>query len=270
MSTVSENIRKYRILKDLKQAELARLLGKTANAVTNWESGLNRPDIDSIEKMLDIFEIDANEFLGKKGQELSTLTIYEQDRIKKYRVLDEHGKKMVDFTLNEEHDRTIRFQKKSYEKKIEEGQYKEKDKMTIIAKESDFEKEVQIVDMKVYWQPTAAGIGNYLTDDGSYDLMSFSTDEVPLRADFGVRISGDSMEPRISDGDIVWVKAAPQIENGEIGIFILDGNALCKKLHIDYENKKVTLVSLNPERDNIEIKEYGNLRTIGRVMMKKY
>jgi phage repressor protein C with HTH and peptisase S24 domain len=227
--------------------------------------------------MLDIFGIDANEFFGKKGQEISTLTISEQDYIKKHRTLDEHGKKMVDFTLNEEHERIMRLEKERYEKELREIEYKarerrekQREKMAYIAAEPDGEEEDKLIEMKVYWQSVAAGIGNYLIDDSGYDKMIFPANEVPGRADFGLRVSGDSMEPKISDGDIVWVKAAPQIENDEIGIFILDGNALCKKLHIDYNKRKVTLVSLNPKRSNIEIEEDANLRTIGKVLLKKY
>lgn len=58
--SVSKNIKKYRTLAGLTQAELAELLNKSHNVVSNWEAGTNRPDVESIQKMLNIFQIDAN------------------------------------------------------------------------------------------------------------------------------------------------------------------------------------------------------------------
>lgn len=53
-------------------------------------------------------------------------------------------------------------------------------------------------------------------------------EEVPDNADFGIRISGDSMEPQFVNGQIVWVHQQNNLETNEIGIFFLDGNAYCK------------------------------------------
>ena len=54
--------------------------------------------------------------------------------------------------------------------------------------------------------------------------------EAAPEADFGIRIHGDSMEPRYISEQIVWVQQTEELESGEIGIFYLDGNAYCKKL----------------------------------------
>lgn len=64
MCILSENIKKFRNNKNIKQAELAKLLGKSTSVIANWESGLNRPNVDSIAKMCEIFQIDANEMFG--------------------------------------------------------------------------------------------------------------------------------------------------------------------------------------------------------------
>lgn len=54
-------------------------------------------------------------------------------------------------------------------------------------------------------------------------------DEVSLDADFGVRVSGDSMKPLYLNGQIIWVHQQETLEDGEIGIFFLDGEAYVKK-----------------------------------------
>ena len=74
------------------------------------------------------------------------------------------------------------------------------------------------------------------------------------------------MEPKIHDGGTVFVQAAPVIDAGKIGIFILNGQAYCKKLVVDHGSRQVRLVSLNPKYADIVIAESDNLRTVGRVL----
>lgn len=63
---------------------------------------------------------------------------------------------------------------------------------------------------------------------------------------FGVRIQGDSMEPRIFDGDTVIVLRQSDADNGDIVIARINGtDAACKKL-LKYEGY-ISLVSLNPK-----------------------
>src|SRR5690554_3449747 len=64
MSTIGDNIKKYRIAKGFTQKEVAKMVGKSKNVVSNWEAGLNKPDADTIEMLLDIFGVDANTLLG--------------------------------------------------------------------------------------------------------------------------------------------------------------------------------------------------------------
>lgn len=62
-------------------------------------------------------------------------------------------------------------------------------------------------------------------------------------ADYAVRISGKSMEPTIVDGSIVYVKRVEQLCDGDIGIFVVDGNVMCKRYR---EDTKVWLQPDNP------------------------
>ena len=48
---------------------------------------------------------------------------------------------------------------------------------------------------------------------------------------FGLKIKGDSMEPKISDGDVVIVRKQPNVDSGQIAIVCINGeNATCKKI----------------------------------------
>lgn len=64
MYVLASNIKKYREAKGLTQKQLADAIGKTKNVISNWENGLNKPDADTIELLLGIFEVDANTLLG--------------------------------------------------------------------------------------------------------------------------------------------------------------------------------------------------------------
>ena len=48
----------------LTQAELGNKLNVTAQAVSKWENGLSEPDIESIKKMCELFNVSVDEFLG--------------------------------------------------------------------------------------------------------------------------------------------------------------------------------------------------------------
>ena len=61
---------------------------------------------------------------------------------------------------------------------------------------------------------------------------------------FGLRISGDSMEPTIHHGSIVIVRQQDDVENGDIAIVIVNGeDATCKKIE-KFENG-IMLVPIN-------------------------
>lgn len=59
-------------------------------------------------------------------------------------------------------------------------------------------------------------------------------DEVPRmwRADFTLRCKGDSMEPKIKDGDIVAIRSAQAVENGEIAAVCIGDEATLKRVFV--------------------------------------
>jgi len=74
----------------------------------------------------------------------------------------------------------------------------------------------------------SAGTGTFL-EENSYEMIQFPEDKVPPGADFGIRISGDSMEPVYHDGQIVWVQECNNLSIGQVGVFIYDGNGYLKR-----------------------------------------
>ena len=122
-----------------------------------------------------------------------------------------------------------------------------------------------MMEINVYDQPAAAGLGNYL-DEPEYRVEQYPADVIPDGTDFGVLIDGDSMEPRIHNGGTVFVHAQVAIDPGKIGVFVLDGKVYCKQLTVDHENRQIRLVSLNKAYDDILVGEFASFRTLGHVI----
>ena len=86
---------------------------------------------------------------------------------------------------------------------------------------------------------------------------------------FGLQIHGDSMEPKMSEGDVVIVRKQDDAENGQIIIATVNGtDATCKRLR-KYRDG-IELISNNPSYEpmfftNEEI-ESKPVKIIGRVV----
>ena len=63
---LGERIKTARIKKNLTQAQLGELLGKSDNVIANWEKGTNRPDADTIKKLCTLLDVSTNELLNWK------------------------------------------------------------------------------------------------------------------------------------------------------------------------------------------------------------
>lgn len=101
------------------------------------------------------------------------------------------------------------------------------------------------------------------------DTEEISDDMAAKGEYFGLLIKGDSMEPRICDGDVVIVRQQDDAESGEIVIAIVNGNdATCKRL-LKYAGG-ISLISLNSKYEPITFSDKEILekpvRIIGKVV----
>ncbi|MCI5550276.1 MAG: helix-turn-helix domain-containing protein [Clostridiales bacterium] len=134
-----------------------------------------------------------------------------------------------------------------------------------IAAQTDTEEthvQEDMTEMIIFDYPAAAG--NPLYAEDSYSRISFPSSEIPPRTDFGVRISGASMEPTIPDGSIVWLRKQDAIDPGEIGIFMLDDSAVCKRLAL--HGNELYLHSDNVKYRDIHISGDTDARCVGLVL----
>lgn len=113
----------------------------------------------------------------------------------------------------------------------------------------------------LYDLPVSAGVGLYLDADTATGIQ-IPDNEKTAEADYALRIRGNSMEPKYRDGDVLLVESTDGVESGELGIFLLDGEAFFKVYGGD------RLQSLNPEYGPILLKDYTDVQCKGRVVGK--
>ncbi len=116
--------------------------------------------------------------------------------------------------------------------------------------------------LRLYDIAVSAGTGNFL-EDSNFKMIE-APSYVPASADFALCISGDSMEPLYRDSQIIWIKEQLEIRDGEIGVFLYDGNTYCKVLVM--EEGGVVLRSLNESYDDITVNENNVFRVFGKVV----
>lgn len=165
----------------------------------------------------------------------------EMGQVQKYRLLDPYGKEAVDSVLNVEWRR------------CEE------------ARSTPAPEPPRMVEKLIYVNPAAAGTPLYAESD--FERMEFPENEVPHGADFGIKISGRSMEPDISDGDIVWVHKTAELNDGEVGVFMINDSATCKRYYKN-DDDTVRLESDNPEFGPVRVSEFDSFALVGRVIGK--
>lgn len=185
-----------------------------------------------------------NEFVNKNGFELSAYTLHElghrnprPDTLKRYaRILG----KSVQY--------------------LEEGK-----EGPLLPDEFDL---VSSYDVKA-----AAGHGNVIAKENIKHTLSFrhawlkSLTTAPANKLAIIEVSGDSMEPTLSDGDTVLIdmtQADPQHE----GVYFiqLDEYGLIKRLQYNPQKRAIRLVSDNKNYDPIEVSKPDSFKVIGRAL----
>ena len=188
------------------------------------------------------------EYLAMGKEEPIRLSEAEESRLDKYRALDAHGARVCDFILDEEYLRCATLSRNTGAEVAEP-----------ISRSKNSEKKAKIIKIPFFSDRVSAGLGEHL-ETNNVTKISVVENEKTKRADFALRVSGDSMEPKYHDGDILLVEKNPNIEIGELGIFICDGEGYFKELG------NGQLVSLNKKYAPIEISQFESFSCRGVVI----
>ena len=88
-----------------------------------------------------------------------------------------------------------------------------------------------------------------------------------INADFALRCKGDSMiDARIMDGDIVYIKQQPVVNNGEIAAVLIGDEATLKKVYLS--GSTLTLLACNSSYEPFVYsgEELNNIRILGKAV----
>lgn len=146
---------------------------------------------------------------------------------------------------------------------------------TLMGWEDDSKEHSNIRDIvpinKIYMIPiyatVSAGFGAY-AEDSIVDYLPMIIDnpyDVPDM--IGIRVKGDSMYPKIEDGDTIVVRRQESVDSGSVAVLLLDGEeGLVKK--VEYGKDWIELHSFNPEYKTrrFEGMDVLRLRVVGKVL----
>ena len=258
-----KNLRAFRESLGMTQKEFAASLSIGLSTYNGYEVGAREPKSDFWIAVAGKYGVTIDYLMGfsddphkvsdnpAKAKNSSSYTDEEKELVSNYRSLDKSGKRAVQVTVADQKQRVSEERKKA-RSKSKEG--------------NSGEEEARVIPL--YYNPAAAGLASPAFGE-DFEYLEVGGD-VPAFADFAVKIDGNSMEPYIMDGSIVYVNHDPMV-NGDVGIFYCDGDILCKQYAKDEEGN-VNLISLNRDREDADrfIDAYSGLSftCLGRVIMR--
>ena len=232
LPAVCERIRFYRKKKGMEQKQLAQMLGITGNAVTNWENGRSRPDIQTLPHLCEILEVSLYELLGLPDPYMR-YTRNEQAVLADY------------LSLSEAHQQFVR-------------------NMLIDLRQT--EKYALMRPLTRVTHPPrslAAGVGDPSEYYDEAEKLYLHSSPLIDRADYVFDVSGDSMEPNYHSGDMVLVRKLSSISDlnyGDVGAFTMENELYIKV----FEEKG--LRSFNPAYRLMPYTDYESIFLIGQVI----
>ncbi|MGR5855735.1 XRE family transcriptional regulator [Streptococcus pneumoniae] len=235
---MADNIKRLLSAKGLNPRQLAIALDFKYTTVNDWVNAKTYPRIDKIEMLANFFNVSKSDLVENKNAETPTTSpiqsiqsIYDQLTPPRQEKALTYLKKQL---LEQKNENIVS------ENIISLDDYRESKTLPVIG---------------------VVTAGNGITQDDNLNMEKcFYTDEIPDDYDAIAYVVGNSMEPKIKNGDYLFIKNTPQVDYNTIGIFQVDGANYVKKLRQGY------LESLNPECADIQLDESNDIRTIGEVV----
>ena len=221
-------------VKNTTPTTVARICGISANAVSNWKKKKVIPNGEIVIKLAEHLNVSTDYLL--LGKEPSIPTEYKK-LILSYQKLSPENQKMALRLMNTMYDVQTEDEKRS---------------------------EIKLTTIRCSLHKVSAGLGEALDDPDNWEEISVPESDIVNRADFALRISGDSMQPKFFDDETVLVKQQDAVDIGDICIYIIENEGYIKKFGGD------RLISLNNEYEDILFADYNpdDIKCCGLVLGK--
>lgn len=293
MSKISEMLRSLRKREGITQKQLASNTGLSLSAIISYENGLREPNSKAMAALESYFHVSGEYLRGEKKEETlfqatdtvhnpfdeTAFTIFKDKMSTAPRELQAEASNCLNVILNFLNDKILTDPTKTKLTSVKLSnllKVGELDELSIKLIETCLDIElkrqtvvhfnacndtsqkarIHLLPTQVSEQSASAGTGTYLGVDSFYTVYVDDNKDT-RRMKFAVPVSGDSMEPSFYDGDLLMVADEP-VEQGDIGIFVLDGEGYVKQLGCN------ELISLNPEYMPIPLDE--SIRVSGKVI----
>lgn len=230
--SLGSRINEIRKSKKISLDELVASSGVPKGTLSKITAGItNNPSLETVKAIASALGCKLDDLDDSRPMPSSSLSVEEAEHIKKYRTLDEFGKKAVDSILSIESERT--------------------------ESEPEQAEPIQTKVIPLFGDSFAAGTG-----EPSFGNL-WSDYEVPAdsKADFAVRIVGKSMEPYLMDGSIaLGIRRAPK--DGEVVAVQIDGDSVCKQFCEDPFGN-FYFFTLNRDYPDIKVMRTGGQNVVG-------
>ena len=231
-------------------SNIEEMLSFGKNSMYRWDT--NSPSVDKVILVANLLNISIDYLITGKDERISSVVDNDENKlIQKYNQLSEIDKDKVNI-----------FIEIASLKKEQHHDLSSKTKKNISENNTNYiahRKAVPILGK------VAAGIPIMLVED-YMDQAVAPSDSV----DFATVAKGDSMEPVIHDGENIFIKSQQNLDNGDIGVFDIDGETTCKRFKYDLKTKIVILTSFNSAYKPLKysLKNYQDtFRIIGKVIL---
>lgn len=245
---IGKTLKEYRIAAKISVKEISEILTKkgfkaSEKTIYSWESGNSSPSPDALLAMCSAYNIEdvltAFGYDGYNEDGSICLNMQEIDIIEKYRDLSSYDQETITQLLDRLHDR--------------------KEIRNIIEYHAASDPLNRFIP---YQHSASAGSGIYILGNEAADQIAIPALPEYDDVDYAVKVNGHSMEPDFCDGEAALISQRKEMEIGDVGIFVKNGEVFIKELG------ETELISRNPDYPNIPVTENDNVVCLGKVIGK--
>ncbi|EJD8461682.1 TPA: S24 family peptidase [Staphylococcus pseudintermedius] len=234
MNSFKDRLKQIMSERKISQSELSRRTGIGRNSISDYLNGKYEAKQDKVFELAKALNVNEAWLMGfdiSKNREIenSITSIYDK-------LTPPRQKRVLDFAneqLNEQNNKVLHINSHN-----------------VISEE-----------VAVYGY-ASAGTGETLID--GVEFTTQYNGHIPNH-DFALQVNGDSMEPMFEDKEIIFIDKTKQINSGQIGIFVIDGEAYLKKVFIS--DKGIRLVSLNSKYPDLHFDSSYDIKVAGKVIL---
>lgn len=240
MSAFSNNLSYLMNKHDIDDTKLGGLVDVNRTTITRWRTGVRSPKLEKLPEIASVFNVTPIDLLKENMSEVSNENIITQINEVSSKLEEKRQKRVLAYA---EHHYSVQQQGEN-----------------IIYLQSYKDSKTEEVTVNGY---VSAGTGETLVDDIEF-TVNYPAGVVPLH-DFALQVNGDSMEPLFEHKEIIFVEENTSINSGQLGVFVVDGEAYVKKVFIYQDH--IRLVSLNPKYGDMNFYGDSDVKFAGRVIL---